>query len=178
MALLFLDTWARLSEVAALPFANVHVADGWILVQGKGGRERALRFGRATQEHLLRYLDRWRPAPQRGHDHFFLTQDGTNLSLNAVHCLFTRIRLRTGIPVSAHRLRHTGATAGARQKMALGDIRKKLGHTTTKATVGCIHLAEQLPSPDDHPSGLGFLSITLPKAKRGPSRPPQPIFDA
>jgi integrase len=73
---------------------------------------------------------------------------GTNLSVNAVHCLFARIRLRTGIPVSAHRLRHTGATAVARQKMSLDDIRKKLGHTTTKATVGYIHLAEQLPTPD------------------------------
>jgi hypothetical protein len=26
LALLFLDTWARLSEISALPFANVHVA--------------------------------------------------------------------------------------------------------------------------------------------------------
>lgn len=171
-ALLFLDTWARLSEIASLPLANVHVADGWILVHGKGGRERALRFGRATQDYLLRYLDRRRPAPQRGQDHFFLTQEGRNLSVNAVHCVFARIRLRTGIPVSAHRLRHTGATAGARQKMALDDIRKKLGHTTTKATFGYIHLAEQLPSADDQPSGLDYLNITLPRAKRRPATQP------
>jgi len=140
LALLFLDTWARLREIALLPAANVHVADGWILVHGKGDRERAVRFGRVTQEHLLRYIDRWRPTPKRGQDQFFLTQDGMNLSGNAVHCLLARIRIRTGIPISAHRLRHTGATAGARQKMALDDIRKKLGHTTTKATVGYIHL--------------------------------------
>jgi len=99
-------------------------------------------------------------------DQFFLTEEGTDLSANAVHCLFARIRIRTGIPISAHRLRHTGATAGARQKMPLDEIRKKLGHTTTKATVGYIHLAEQLPSADDQPSGLDYLNITLPKAKR------------
>ena len=62
--------------------------------------------------------------------------------------------------------------------MALDDIRKKLGHTTTKATVGYIHLAEQLPTPDDQPSGLDFLNITLPKAKRGPARPTRPIVEA
>jgi len=66
LALLFLDTWARLSEISALPFANVHVADGWILMHGKDGRERALRSRRATQEHLRRNIDRWRPAAARG----------------------------------------------------------------------------------------------------------------
>jgi len=157
LALLFLDIWARLREIATLPAANVRVADGWILVHGKGDRERALRFGRVTQEHLLRYIDRWRPAPQRGQDQFFLTEEGRDLSANAVQCLFARIRIRTGIPISAHRLRHTGATAGARQKMPLDEIRKKLGSTTTKATVGYIHLAEQLPSADDQPSGLDYL---------------------
>jgi integrase len=88
--------------------------------------------------------------------------------VDVVHDLDKPVAIRRRIPVSAHRLRHTGATAGARPKMALDDIRKKLGHTTTKATVGYIHLAEQLPSPDDQPSGLDFLNITLPKAKRGP----------
>gem|GEM_PF-4649836 len=87
MALLLLETWARLSEIAALPLANVHVADGWILVHGKGGRERALRFGRTKQEHLLRYIDCWRPAAQRGHDHFFLTQEaGTCRSTPFIAC--------------------------------------------------------------------------------------------
>jgi len=33
-------------------------------------------------------------------------------------------------------------------------------------------------TPDDQPSGLDFLNITLPKAKRGPARPTRPIVEA
>ena len=144
----------------------MHASDGWALVHGKGGRDRAVRFGRVTQEHLIRYMDHWRPVPERGQDNFFLTKEGRNLSGNAVKCMLARIRLRTGIPISAHRLRHTGTTAGARQKMALDDIRKKLGHTTPKATVGYIHLAEQMPSAEDQPSGLDWLDLKIPRMKK------------
>ncbi|MGH2365269.1 MAG: hypothetical protein ACRDHX_11560 [Chloroflexota bacterium] len=58
--------------------------------------------------------------------------------------------------------------------MQLDDIRKKLGHTPTKATV----LAGQLPTPDDQPSGSDFLNISLQRATRGSTRSARSILTA
>ena len=169
MVLVYLDTWCRLTEVTELDIRDVHLDDGWMKILGKGNREAIVRLSSQTVEVLTRYIDQWRPKPKRGQTHLFLQKDGTNLGPRAVQSLMARIGESTGIPLSPHRLRHTGATAGARKGMSLDRIQAKLRHTTSKATVGYIGLAAEI---DQHQSGLDLfdhIEIKLPRKARKPT---------
>ncbi|MHB8620262.1 MAG: tyrosine-type recombinase/integrase [Chloroflexota bacterium] len=158
IVLVYLDTWCRLHEVMALAMTDVHLQDGWVKVLGKGNREAIVHLSPQTVDVLTRYIDQWRPVPTRGQAHLFLQENGCNLSPRGVQSLLARIRAATGLPISAHRLRHTGATAGARKGMSLEKIQAKLRHTTPKATIGYIGLAAEL---DEHQSGLDCLNIDI-----------------
>ena len=52
----FIDTGARLAEVAGLLVATIELDDGMLLVMGKGRRERRLPVGTRTVKALDRYL--------------------------------------------------------------------------------------------------------------------------
>ena len=164
--LVYVDTWARLNEIVDLPLAKVFMPEAGMLVNGKGNIERIVRFGPDTQRHLARYIDQWRPRPQTGQDHLFLTASGHNLSPSAIQSLFRRVALKTGIPISPHKLRHTGGTAGARANMTLDDIRKKLGHSSDKTSKGYIDYAEQLTFAQNQPSGVDYLQLSVPRPGR------------
>ena len=65
MLRVFIDTGARLAEVAGLLVATIELDDGMLLVMGKGRRERRLPIGSRTVKALDRYLPRAVPAPRR-----------------------------------------------------------------------------------------------------------------
>ena len=69
--------------------------------------------------------------------------------------------------MSPHRLRHTGATAGARKGMSIDRIQAKLRHTSPKATFGYIGLAAEI---EQHQSGLDCFDIEI-KLPRKPRKP-------
>ena len=52
---LMLDSGLRISEVTGLRTAELELDAGWLKVLGKGGKERIVPFGTATQRALWRY---------------------------------------------------------------------------------------------------------------------------
>ena len=66
--LVLLDTGIRLSELVGIKLNDIDNANGHIKVSGKGGKERMVRMGKATQKALWRYLmyrpQNGRPATQ------------------------------------------------------------------------------------------------------------------
>ena len=60
---LMLDSGLRISEVAGLRTAELELDAGWLKVLGKGGKERIVPFGTATQRALWRYQHHYRPEP-------------------------------------------------------------------------------------------------------------------
>ncbi len=73
---LMLDSGVRLSELANLKEADVHLEDQWVKVLGKGSKERMVAFGVACQKTLLHYFFDFRAEPaHQGVDTFFLALD-------------------------------------------------------------------------------------------------------
>lgn len=138
---LFLDTGLRLGELVGLRLADVHLADQWLKVMGKGSKERLVPFGSRTAKILGRYLSMFR-APLSDVQSAFLGQDGTPLTENTIKMLFCRLRVRSGIVrLHPHLLRHTFATS---YLVAGGDVftlQAILGHTTLEMTRRYVTLA-------------------------------------
>src|SRR5919201_1879319 len=59
-------TGLRVSELVSLPMSAVHLAEGWIKVRGKGGKERLVPLGEQAVERLRAYLAGPRERLARG----------------------------------------------------------------------------------------------------------------
>ena len=78
LILTFVDTSARLSEIANLKLDDVDLENGYLKVMGKGSRERYVPFGHKVAKALLKYKLKHRLEPVAT-DRFFLTADGRAL---------------------------------------------------------------------------------------------------
>jgi site-specific recombinase XerD len=81
LMLTYLDTSARLSELADMAVSDVDFENGYIRVLGKNRKERYLPIGQKVAKALLKYKLNHRPQPL-GNDRFWLTRDGQPLTPN------------------------------------------------------------------------------------------------
>lgn len=141
IVILMLDSGLRLSELIGLKAAELDIDAGYLKVMGKGGKERIVPFGAATQKALWRYAHHFRPEPART-DHFFLNLDGEPMTEAGLRSLFKRLGQRSGVTrLHPHLCRHTFAT---RYLMNGGDVfslQQILGHTTLEMVRRYVSLA-------------------------------------
>ena len=142
--ILMLDTGIRLGELCNLPFADVHVEEGYLKVMGKGSKERIVPIGASTQKMLWRYIIHFRPEPiNKSNNYLFLTLDGQLLQPNAVKLLINRWGKKAGVPrLHAHLCRHTFATNFLIYNC--GDVfrlQQILGHSSLEMVRRYVHYA-------------------------------------
>jgi site-specific recombinase XerD len=184
---LFLDTGLRLSELVGAQVDDLHLADGWLKVYGKGDKERIVPFGSRTTKVLDRYVGFFRPDPAET-EALFVNQDGSAITQNTGKQFFDRLRVRARLPrLHPHLLRHTFAT---NYLLAGGDVfslQAILGHTTLEMTRRYVNLASSQVavqhrkfSPMDRLSGSSFWvpSPSSPKALWPQHLTPPPTVSA
>jgi len=106
--LLFLDTGARLSEVADLQLDDLDLyRSGTLLVRGKGSRERVLKVGPKTSKALDRYL-RLRACHSDADSRWLWLGKKGRLTGSGIAQMLRRRCTQAGIdPVNPHQFRHT-----------------------------------------------------------------------
>lgn len=144
---LMLDAGLRLSEVVTARRSMLHLRERYLIVDGKGAKQRAVAFGRSTERMLGDYLLR---APQVDPlilSAYFLTHPGapkTGVTQETIKDLFRIIKRRTGISrLHPHLLRHTFATRFIENGGKERDLQELLGHTSQKMTQRYVHLAQR-----------------------------------
>ena len=127
----------RVSELTALRLSQLNLEGGYLLVIGKGNKERPVPIGVPAREALRAYLDgpraqllRGRPSP-----HVFVTRRGRAMSRQGFWKLLGRRALVLGLPrVSPHRLRHSFATHLLEGGADLRAVQAMLGHADIATT--------------------------------------------
>src|SRR6266508_1620464 len=115
----------RAQEAVDLRLADVDFEQELVLVQGKGGKERAVPLGEEAAYRLSRYLEDARPRLARGAvDRLFLSARGKPLDTST---------LRRLLP-NPHRLRHAFATHLMEGGADLRTIQELLGHASLSTT--------------------------------------------
>ena len=106
----FLDTGARLEELANLELPDLELDEQAIYVLGKGGRERTLPLGAKTTKELDRYLRARRRHDLRDERWLWLGPRG-HLTKSGIAQMLRRRSAAAGIdpPIHPHQLRHTFA---------------------------------------------------------------------
>ena len=135
---LMLDAGLRLNEVVTAQVTDLHLPEGYLIVTGKGSKQRAVSFGVTTLEHLKAYLDAVTPTRT-----LLQTAEGEPLTRDTLKNMFRKLKRKSGVErLHPHLLRHTFATRYLENGGSIYTLKELLGHTTLKQTQAYLHVAQ------------------------------------
>lgn len=141
--MLMLDCGLRLGEVVNLMLNDIDFVNHYLVINGKGSKQRVVPFGSALSEQLVTYFS-YRNSVSSASNSVFLTQKNTAITHNTIKMLFARIKKKKAFSrVYPHLLRHTFATNFVYNGGNLEVLRVLMGHSTINITQIYIHLASQ-----------------------------------
>ncbi len=127
----------RVSELCGLDMDRLGSNEGFIIVFGKGGKERIVPFSGAAERATRRYLEEGRPTLAKGaaSSAVFLNSRGGRLSRQSVFKMVQAAGLSIGIKnLHPHSLRHSCATHMLEGGADLRIIQDMLGHSDISTT--------------------------------------------
>ncbi len=136
----------RVSELCTLERQRVSLKDAYLMVTGKGSKERMVPMGQAAVDIVARYLDEWwrsGPDVKRGEeDYLFLNRRGAHLTRQMVFFIVREAAAAAGVrkTISPHTLRHSFATHLLEGGANLRAIQAMLGHESIATTEIYLHL--------------------------------------
>ena len=143
-------TGIRASELTGLQIANVDFSNRYLLVYGKGKKERMVPVGRTAVKALKDYLTVSRPrlyAKYKGRPHYslFVNSRGGQLTARSVQRIVEKYINILAIEknVSPHTLRHTFATHMLEGGADLRIVQEILGHVNLSTTQIYTHVTTE-----------------------------------
>lgn len=139
-------TGMRVSELVSVPVENVDLKMQYLIVMGKGSKERMLPLGRTALKYLERYLNVVRPQLLHNKPdsckELFVTSWGGPLTRQRVNELLEGYAQSAGITkrVTPHMLRHSFATHLLNNGTDLRVVQELLGHSDISTTQIYTHL--------------------------------------
>jgi len=138
-------TGVRVSELTGLELAQLRLDLGFVLVFGKGSKERVVPVGEAAEHWLGRYLAEVRPRLAKGrHEALFVNARGGRLTRVGFWKILRAHGQRAGLPaLSPHVLRHSFATHLLEHGADLRAVQAMLGHADISTTQIYTHIHQQ-----------------------------------
>jgi integrase/recombinase XerD len=133
----------RVSEVADARLEDLKLDMGYILVRGKGDKERLVPLGAPAQQALQQYLKNAREmiARKKTSPLLFLAAGGHRLTRQRVWQVVGKASLAAGRHASPHMLRHSCATHMVENGADLRTVQTILGHSDISTTQIYTHVA-------------------------------------
>jgi integrase/recombinase XerD len=143
----------RVSEVVHARVADTKLELGYMLVRGKGDKERIVPLGAPAQQALREYLRNGRPVllggkmiagkPSGGRTatELFLARGGHKLTRERIWMIVERAGRAAGRHASPHMLRHSAATHMVSHGADLRTVQTVLGHADISTTQIYTHVA-------------------------------------
>jgi integrase/recombinase XerD len=137
----------RVSELVNVQLSNLRFIDGYIIVTGKGNKQRIVPINRAAIKFVTLYREQVRihQTPVRGsEDILFLNRRGKKLTRVMVFTIIKNLAVKAGITkhVSPHTFRHSFATHMVNRGANLRVVQEMLGHESITTTEIYTHLNE------------------------------------
>ncbi len=136
----------RISEACSLLLSNLHFKERFIIVRGKGSKERSVPFGDAAYDWLYKWVYECRPRLVRSDsmDFVFVNSRGGSLSRKGVWKNFQTLEAKSGVTAKVHTLRHSFATHLLQGGADLRSVQELLGHADLSTTQIYTHVDNEL----------------------------------
>ncbi|MEK6224562.1 MAG: site-specific tyrosine recombinase XerD [Candidatus Dadabacteria bacterium] len=140
-------TGIRVSELIWLKLNDVNFEMGFVIVYGKGSKERIVPIGGQAQEKLRTYMELSRPLLLKSRDskELFVTRRGKAMTRQGFWKLIKNYALKAGITkqISPHTMRHSFATHLLERGADLRTIQIMLGHSDISTTQIYTHVENE-----------------------------------
>lgn len=137
----------RVSELASLQLRQVFLDPGYVLVLGKGDKERLVPMGEQAADALKTYLQDGRPklVKKGSAREVFVNARGNGLSRQGIWKIIKQHALVAGITcnITPHMLRHSFATHLLENGADLRSLQMMLGHSDISTTQIYTHVARE-----------------------------------
>lgn len=132
----------RVSEIVNVKLEDLKLEMGYVLVRGKGDKERIVPLGRAAQEQVRTYLGEGREALLNGKASamLFVRRGGGRLTRHRVWQM-VKAASASGRHASPHMLRHSCATHMVENGADLRTVQTILGHADISTSQIYTHVA-------------------------------------
>ena len=134
----------RVSEMIAVKLEDLKLDLGYVLVRGKGDKERIVPLGKSAQEILAEYMKHSRPSvgeESATSPLLFLGRGARKLTRQRVWQMVRAASATMGRNASPHMLRHSCATHMVENGADLRTVQTILGHADISTTQVYTHLA-------------------------------------
>ncbi len=139
----------RVSELANATLEDLKLESGYMLVRGKGDKERIVPLGKPAQDALTEYLTNGRPVlvralkgtALRSSPFLFIARGGRKLTRQRIWQMVGSASAASGRHASPHMLRHSCATHMVENGADLRTVQTILGHSDISTTQVYTHLA-------------------------------------
>ena len=136
----------RVSELVSLKTEGLNWKGGFLICQGKGGKERIVPLGGSAVRAVKRYLEEVRSKlVKRPSSILFLTRRGQAFTRQGIWKLLKAYAVRAGLPnrISPHVLRHSFATHLLERGADLRSVQLMLGHSQITTTQIYTHVSRE-----------------------------------
>ncbi len=142
-------TGIRASELVGMDTTSISLEEGYVLVKGKGQKERLVPLGRVAVRVLSRYLTALRPdlasrslRPKKDERALFLNLRGGRITDRSVRRILEQHLSRLAIErhVTVHTIRHSFATHLLEGGADLRSVQELLGHASVSTTQVYTHI--------------------------------------
>jgi integrase/recombinase XerD len=135
----------RVSELVALKISDLFFEEGFIMVTGKGNKQRFVPISMLTQKYINLYRNgiRLHIAIKKGfEDTLFLNRRGAQLSRAMIFTIIKDLAVKVALHknISPHTFRHSFATHLLENGADLRSIQLMLGHESITTTEIYLHL--------------------------------------
>ena len=137
----------RVSELLDIEMEDIHLNQGYIMVKGKGSKERMVPISDPAVVALRNYIIKGRDVFIKDHktSYVFINQQGSRLSRQGFFKLLKKLASDAQIQTdcSPHTLRHSFATHLLENGMDLRTLQTLLGHEDISTTQIYTHISQK-----------------------------------
>jgi len=129
----------RVSELTDLKISELHLAEDFIKVKGKGNKERLVPIGKRAKKLMQNYIEQVRShllIKKGNEDIVYLNNKGSKLSRVMVFLIIKSLAEKAGLkkPLSPHTFRHSFASHLVEGGADLRAVQEMLGHSSIITT--------------------------------------------
>ena len=134
-------TGIRVSELINISLEHLNCELNFILINGKGNKQRYVPVPKLLREDLQSYLDNLRPTLNKKNiEYLFFSEKQKQFSRQNIWFIFSQIGKKMNLKLYPHKLRHSLATHLLENGANLVTIKKILGHESLNSTSIYTHL--------------------------------------